>query len=233
MHSRRRNELGNPDLITQTLAPSFYEIIIFWTIKETSSELQIHIQDLEIKKAIQKEDKNENFRTFSTWRRHGTPIRRFDLWQSSRCFLKGKILFTRITKISKYFRLYQKFMVTKTLTQLLLVTTTFHTSNGAMQTEMDLLHFSNPLDVVQKQDSGTQLKLDGSTGPPTQLPSHWNLPKSWWNTWTTLTVTTQCLSTNPNSHGTTLQWPTPLLKPFSVFLMKTRMANSPVSFDYL
>ena len=49
-------------------------------------------------------------------------------------------------------------MVTKTLTQLLLVTTTFHTSNGAMQTEMDLLHFSNPLDVVQKQDSGIQLK---------------------------------------------------------------------------
>ena len=36
--------------------------------------------------------------------------------------------------------------------------TTFHTSNGAMQMEMDLLHFLNPLDVVQNLDSGTQPK---------------------------------------------------------------------------
>ena len=49
-------------------------------------------------------------------------------------------------------------METETSTQLLLVTTTFHTSNGAMQTEMDLSHFLNPLDVVQNQDSGTQPK---------------------------------------------------------------------------
>ena len=61
MHSRRRNELGNPDLITQTLAPSFYEIIIFWTIKETSSELQIHIQDLEIKKQSKRKKKMKTF----------------------------------------------------------------------------------------------------------------------------------------------------------------------------
>ena len=49
-------------------------------------------------------------------------------------------------------------METETSILLSLVTTTFHTSNGAMQTEMDLLHFLNQLDVVQNQDSGTQPK---------------------------------------------------------------------------
>ena len=49
-------------------------------------------------------------------------------------------------------------MATETSTPRLSVTITFHTSNGAMLMEMELLHFLNLLDVDQNQDSGTQLK---------------------------------------------------------------------------
>ena len=69
-------------------------------------------------------------------------------------------------------------MATETSTQRLSVMTTFHISNGAMPMEMDQLLFLNPLDVDRNQDSGTQLKLDGSTGPPTQHQFPWNSLKS-------------------------------------------------------
>ena len=62
------------------------------------------------------------------------------------------------TKNSTIFRPFQRFMETKTSILPSLVMTTFHTSNGAMLTEMELLHFLNLLDVDQNQDSGTQLK---------------------------------------------------------------------------
>ena len=57
-----------------------------------------------------------------------------------------------------WFRLYQKFMVTKISIPQSSVTTTFHISNGATQMEMEPLLFLNQLDVDQNQDSGTHHK---------------------------------------------------------------------------
>ena len=68
----------------------------------------------------------------------------------------------------KIFRLFQKFMATKISILESLATTIYHSSNGATQMEMGLSLFMNQLNVDQKQDSGTHLKSDGLTGPPTQ-----------------------------------------------------------------
>ena len=66
--------------------------------------------------------------------------------------------FFLISKIKWNFRLFQRSMAIETSILPSLAMTTFHTSNGATQTVMDLSHFLNPLDVDQNQDSGTHLQ---------------------------------------------------------------------------
>ena len=106
---------------------------------------------------------------------------------------------------------------------------TFHFSNGVIQMAMDLSPFLSQHDVVQNLDFGSHQGSAGLTGRHMQQVFRWNLLKSWWNIWITLTVTIQWLWTTSNSPSTMLQWLMHLLRPFLNSSMRIEMENFLVS----